>query len=347
MNAESVVGVLSALERAFRELDPPRISELRQTVSASLAALESGPEPAGDADPADARLAEAAALGARAAHLFVDVAPPDQAIPRFFASLSAHARAQAALYALRGRDKAIGRYFALAEWHGRLHQLDPPTPDGVRVGLFESGGAADGGRGFSFYVPERYVPSRAWPLVVALHGGGGNGRDFLWTWLREARSRGYLLLAPSSHGSTWSFLGPDVDAVRLRSLLDWLAERWRIDASRVLLTGLSDGGTYTLFHGLAAGSHFAALAPGAGVLHPANLTNGNLERARGTPIYLMHGARDWLFPVALARAARALLEKAGARLEYRELADLAHAWPREENARILDWFGELHLAPRA
>lgn len=345
MNAERVVQVMAALERAFRELDPPRIPELRQMVSDPLARLEAEPAPSGDASPAAVQLGEAAAVAARAAHLFSDPAKPDQVIARFFGSLSEHAHAQAALYGLRREHAEIGRYFALPEWHDRLAELDPPTPDGVRVGLFETGSEDD--RSTAFYVPERYEPSRPWPLVVALHGGGGNGRDFLWTWLREARSRGYLLLAPSSQASTWSFLGPDVDAIRLHRLLDWLAERWRIDRSRVLLTGLSDGGTYALLCGLSEGSDFAALAPGAGILHPANLANGNLERARAKPIYLMHGARDWMFPVALARGARDLLERAGARLVYREIGDLSHAWPREENVRILDWFGELHLPPAA
>jgi phospholipase/carboxylesterase len=54
-----------------------------------------------------------------------------------------------------------------------------------------------------------------------------------------------------------------------------------------------------------------------------------------------------MFPVGLARGARDLLERAGARVLYRELADLSHAWPREENVRILDWFGELHPPSRA
>ena len=31
-------------------------------------------------------------------------------------------------------------------------------------------------------------------------------------------------------------------------------------------------------------------------------------------------------------------EEAGAELAYREVADLSHAYPREENARILEWF---------
>ncbi|MFN5452912.1 MAG: phospholipase, partial [Bradyrhizobium sp.] len=42
--------------------------------------------------------------------------------------------------------------------------------------------------GFSLYVPEYYTADRAWPLVMALHGGSGNGRDFLWSWLRAAHA---------------------------------------------------------------------------------------------------------------------------------------------------------------
>jgi phospholipase/carboxylesterase len=37
---------------------------------------------------------------------------------------------------------------------------------------------------FSLYVPETYDAERAHPLVVALHGGSGNGGAFLWSWLR-------------------------------------------------------------------------------------------------------------------------------------------------------------------
>ena len=117
-------------------------------------------------------------------------------------------------------------------------------------------------------------PSRAWPLIVALHGGGGNGRDFVWTWLREARSRGYLLLAPSSHGSTWSFLGADVDAPRLASLIAWLGERWHIDARRILLTGLSDGATYTLCGRPRAGRAVPALAPAPAFSTPRTSRTG-------------------------------------------------------------------------
>ena len=50
------------------------------------------------------------------------------------------------------------------------------------------------------------------PWIVALHGGSGHGRSFLWSWVREARSRRCLLVAPTSLGATWSFQGTDLDA---------------------------------------------------------------------------------------------------------------------------------------
>jgi phospholipase/carboxylesterase len=81
-----------------------------------------------------------------------------------------------------------------------------------------------------------------------------------------------------------------------------------------------------------------ALAPVSGVLHPANFANGNIQRARGRRIYLVHGALDWMFPIALARAAADELREAGADLSFREIEDLSHTYPRDENPRILEWY---------
>jgi phospholipase/carboxylesterase len=117
-----------------------------------------------------------------------------------------------------------------------------------------------------------------------------------------------------------------------------VAERYRVDRGHVLATGLSDGATFALLWGLSQGSPVTAIAPVSGVLHPAHFALGNLERARGRPIYLAHGRVDWLFPVSLARLAREALAEAGARLVYREIDDLSHTYPREENGRILAWF---------
>ncbi len=70
-----------------------------------------------------------------------------------------------------------------------------------------------------------------------------------------------------------------------------------------------------------------------------NFRNGNMERARGKHIYLIHGTLDWMFPVQTARSAAEELERVGAELEFHEIEDLSHTYPREHNAKILDWMG--------
>ena len=183
--------------------------------------------------------------------------------------------------------------------------------------------------------------------MIALHGGSGRGDEFVWTWLREARGRRFLLLAPTSRGSTWSLDAPARDGAALESMIGFVRERWRVDETRILATGLSDGATFALLWGLAEGSPATAIAPVSGVLHPANFALGNLERARGRRVYLAHGSLDWLFPVSLARLARDAPAAAGADLVYREIEDLSHAYPREENDRILAWFDASLALPAA
>ena len=61
------------------------------------------------------------------------------------------------------------------------------------------------------------------------------------------------------------------------------------------------------------------------------------ERLNNLPVYLTHGALDWMFDVEMARMARDSLTAAGVDLVYREIEDLSHTYPREENDRILDW----------
>jgi phospholipase/carboxylesterase len=149
-------------------------------------------------------------------------------------------------------------------------------------------------------------------------------------------------MAPTSLGSTWSFNGPDVDAPALASMLTYVRKNWRVDPERILLTGLSDGATYTLLNGLREESPYTVLAPISGILHPTNLENGNVERANGRRIYLVHGTLDWMFPVQIARHAADILRGQGADLHYQEVEDLSHTYPREENASILEWsWGDL------
>jgi phospholipase/carboxylesterase len=342
----ATLSVLWGLEMAQRRLHPPAIPDLRRAIGPAAARLEEallafqevGAPP--DLEAFHEQLAAGVELALEAARLFGDPAPPHERVARILESMRRHARAQEALYPLRRALPPLGRHFAEAPWHERLEQLDPDPPPGVRVGLRRArpGEEEEGRGGFSLYVPERYDARTPRPLVVALHGGSGQGRDFVWTWLREARSRGFLLLSPTSVGATWSLEAPRVDVANLESMIEYVCTHWNVDRARILLTGLSDGATFALLAGLAEDAPYTALAPVSGVLSPLNFANGNMARARGRRIYLVHGALDWLFPVGLARAARDELERVGADLTYRELEDLSHAYPREENDRILTWF---------
>ena len=218
-----------------------------------------------------------------------------------------------------------------------LQQLFLRSPTRDNTGVMQFG--ADGGErgGFWLYVPEHYVPDRAWPLVMALHGGSGTGRTFLWSWLRDARSRGAILAAPTSVESTWALTGPDADTPNLMRILEFIRSRWNVDATRLLLTGMSDGGTFTYVSALEAGSPFTHLAPVSAAFHPLLAQMADADRTRGLPVHIIHGSFDWMFPPELARQARAGLSAAGAVVTYREVDDLSHCYPRELNGTLLSW----------
>lgn len=205
------------------------------------------------------------------------------------------------------------------------------------TGIFHQGNEPGSRGGFSIYVPEYYTPDRAWPLVMALHGGSGNGRSFLWSWLRDARSRGAILVAPTATGPTWALMGEDTDTPNLNRIVDQVRERWRIDETHMLLTGMSDGGTFSYVSGLDGASRFTHLAPVAATFHPLMAEMADAGRLRGLPIFITHGRLDWMFPVQTARQTQGLLSAAGANVIYRELDDLSHTYPREINAEILQW----------
>ncbi len=344
----AVLTGLHGLEAVERRLHPPdlaalraHLTPLRDRLEQGLAAFRRVDVPKG-LEPFHEQLAAGADELLAAQRLFLDADPSTQAVARLLDCLRRHCRAQEALYPLRCVLPPIGRHFVEPAFHERLAQLDPDPPPsfGAGGGLHCAGleESPDARGGFSLYVPEWLAGPAPRPLVIALHGGFGHGRDFLWSWLREARGRGFLVLAPTSVGSTWSLATPSVDALRLRSMVSWVCARWPVDRARILLTGLSDGATFALLAGLADEAPYTALAPVAGVLHPLNGPLGNLPRAAARRILQVHGARDWLFPIALAHQARDALTRAGAKLTYLEIEDLSHAYPREVNDTILRWF---------
>jgi phospholipase/carboxylesterase len=255
-----------------------------------------------------------------------------------FRALRYAARAQEALYPLAAKLPPVSQFFldpSLREDADLLAWLAAPVNEDT--GIVHDHNEPRSRGGFSLYVPEYYTPERAWPLVMALHGGSGNGRGFLWSWLRDARSRGAILAAPTATGNTWALMGDDADTPNLARILDFVCARWNVDAKRMLLTGMSDGGTFCYVTGFESASPFTHLAPVSATFHPLMAEMADGDRLRGLPVHIVHGRLDWMFPVQVARQTRDALAAAGADVSYRELDDLSHTYPREMNAAILDW----------
>ena len=248
-------------------------------------------------------------------------------------------RALAALYPLAQNLPPVSRLFLDPPRRGdtaRLRQLAEAAPRDT-TGVHHIDNAPGQRGGFSLYVPEDYDPERVYPLVMALHGGSGHGAGFLWSWLREARTYGAILAAPTSMDRTWAISGPDPDTPNLARILDLIRSRWTLDPQRLLLAGMSDGGTFAYVSGLEPASPFTHLAPTASAFHPMMVGFADPDRLRGLPIHITHGKLDWMFDVTMARAASKALAGAGAAVTYRELDDLAHTYPRELNVEILAW----------
>src|SRR3954462_11612735 len=247
-------------------------------------------------------------------------------------------RAQEALYPLAVQFPPVSSFFlnsANRENADLLSRLEAGAD--AHTGIIHDQNEPGSRGGFSVYVPEYYTPDRAMPLVMALHGGSGNGRGFLWSWLRDARSRGAILVAPTATGSTWALMGDDTDTPNLMRILESVRARWNVDAERMLLTGMSDGGTFCYVTGFDGASPFTHLAPVSATFHPLMAEMADADRLRGLPIHIVHGKLDWMFPVQVARQTSQALSAAGAKITYRELDDLSHTYPREMNAEILQW----------
>jgi phospholipase/carboxylesterase len=340
-----LLDTLNALEVIARRMHPPRLEALVANLGdrdnelrTALAGAVWSEDLVAFREPIERSAGSTlhACDGLRAA-----VGSPD-GLRQVFRALRQVSRAQEALYPVAAVLPSVSRFFLEPGQRGDQALLDRLTTRAarhdVRTGLVHAANDTNERGGFSVYVPEDYDPARAHPLVMALHGGSGHGRQFLWSWVREARSRGVILVAPTAIGQTWSLMDPEVDGANLARALEQVARDWHVDRARLLLTGMSDGGTFTLLSGLDEASPFTHLAPAAASFHPLLLTMAEPRRLTGLPVYLVHGALDWMFPVSIARTAQHALTAAGAKVTYREIADLSHAYPREEGGAILDWF---------
>lgn len=344
----AIVATLEKLGRISDRLDPPRIPEFARALQPLSTALENAiaktEQSASHEQTSDTQsLLRAAAQLLLSARRMESAQEGPHEILKAYQALRPLARAQEILLPLAARHEGVSRHFTTPGFFGAWQ-----TNQGAH--RLSGGGAENGGLfnfnnergrrgGYSLYVPEYYSSDRAWPLVVTLHGGSGHGADMIWSWIREARTFGFLVAAPTSRGRTWSLQAPGVDAGGLNRMLADISARWRIDTGHLLLNGISDGGTFGMLLAIVRQSPFTHYAPVAAAVHVLMNRTGIIEApVRGLSVYQVHGTRDWMFPIEKARQAATALQKADADITFREIPDLSHNYPQDENVAILRWF---------
>lgn len=209
--------------------------------------------------------------------------------------------------------------------------VESATSDGAaglhRLGLGET-------RDGFLYVPETYKRVRPAPLVLMLHGAGGDAGQGVGLLKEFADESGMIVLAPDSRGVTWDLIaggcGPDVSFID-----DALAEtfsRYSIDAARLAIGGFSDGASYALSLGVSNGdlfTHVLAFSPGFMAPHALS----------GRPrLFVSHGTFDRVLRVDVCgRRIATEAQRAGYEVEYVEFKG-PHTVPREIARAGVEWF---------
>jgi pimeloyl-ACP methyl ester carboxylesterase len=193
-------------------------------------------------------------------------------------------------------------------------------------------------------VPLTYQPSRGYALVVCLHGAGFTGDAYLDRW--QARlGDDYLLACPTYPGGAW-FTRRAEELVL--ATVQYVRQRYHIDPDRIFLSGMSNGGIGAWLIGMHHASLFAGIAPMAGGLDDVLMPF--LANLRNTPVYMIHGAKDQVMPVALSRSISRELTALGYPHVYREhqgehpMAG-GHYFPREELPALITWLGRQRRDP--
>ncbi|HKB10655.1 MAG TPA: PDZ domain-containing protein [Vicinamibacterales bacterium] len=215
---------------------------------------------------------------------------------------------------------------------GRTYVAD--VPRGVVQGSYR------GESGEYFYtldVPATYDPARRYQLRIQLHGGVGRvAENAPQRAAANARLAGaeqiYLMPSAWREAAWWS----SRQLENLRALIDLVKRTYNVDENRVVLSGVSDGGSGVYYVAMRETTPFASFLPlngfimvlrnetmsADGDLFPQNLVN--------KPMFVVNGGRDPLYPTRLVDPFVDHLKKGGVDLVYRPQPDAGHDtswWP--------------------
>ena len=171
------------------------------------------------------------------------------------------------------------------------------------------------------------------PLVVMLHGWGGD-ECAMWLFKRVVPALAAIITprAPIDIGNgdfVWfNYLGsgrrPDSDSLhenmaRLNHFLLTLPDLYPIDPTRLVLLGFSQGAAIS--NSLVLGrtkQNVAGLVSLSSFIPDLPELTDHVSTLTGLPVFVTHGVRDEIVPVARARQTRDLYARLGAEVTYRE-----------------------------
>lgn len=185
-------------------------------------------------------------------------------------------------------------------------------------------------------LPDGYdEQDRQWPLLLFLHGAGERGDDLDLVGVhgplkerREGRDLPFVIVAPQvPTGERWT-------VGRVAAALDDAIATYRIDESRVYLTGLSMGGFGTWEAIMRMPDRFAAAVPICGGGLPLGV-----EAARGVPVWNFHGAMDPVVPIEMSVGMVRALRGAGGDVRFTVYPDAGHdSWSETyANPEVYEW----------
>jgi poly(3-hydroxybutyrate) depolymerase len=205
---------------------------------------------------------------------------------------------------------------------------------------------------YRMYVPTGYNGSKAFPLIVALHGLGGTEDSFFDNYNKTlpplAEQHGYILVTPlgyrvdGSYG--WGLGTPPADPGVRRTqdlseqdvlqVLQRVRKQYKIDDSRIYLMGHSMGGIGTWKIAPKTPDIWAAIAPISGSGAP-----DTLEKVRHIPQIIVHGDADPTVAVTGSRNMVAKLKELGTEHKYIEVPGGLHGDVVAPNlAAIVEFF---------
>jgi predicted esterase len=158
---------------------------------------------------------------------------------------------------------------------------------------------------YLLHVPSGTAPATGWPVLVAVHGAGGDERMFFGGYgagsIRELADRhGLAVLTPRAPLSPSALIG----------LVDTVAAAHGLDARRLALLGHSMGAGIVAQTAAAHGERVSAVVCIAG-------SCGTPANAAQAPMLVVAGGLDPLFRADVLERAAAALRAAGAPVEFR------------------------------